>query len=162
MVREMAPDLEIRLRLQDLCAEYAACIDDDRLESWPSHFTADGRYIIITNENYQLGHMLGIVYCNGRGMMTDRITAMREANIFEPHRYRHMVGPPRIFDGENSEIRAETNFTVHRIMHSGETMLFASGKYVDRIVENDGELKFKERLAILDSRQIDTLLVIPI
>ena len=162
MARELAPNLELRLRLQDLCAEYAACLDDDRLESWPAHFTADGRYVIITNENYELGHMLGIVYCDGRGMLTDRITAMREANIYEPHRYRHMVGPPRILDGANGEIRAEINFTVHRIMHSGETMLFASGKYADHIVEIGGELKFKERLAVLDSRQIDTLLVIPI
>lgn len=162
MMDELGPNLERRLRFQDLCVEYAACIDDDRLEEWSSYFTEDGRYIIITNENYDLGHMLGVVYCDGRGMLTDRINAMREANIYEPHRYRHMVGPPRILGVSNTEMQVETNFTVHRIMHSGETMLFASGKYLDQVVEIGGKMKFKERLAVLDSRQIDTLLVIPI
>jgi hypothetical protein len=29
-------------------------------------------------------------------------------------------------------------------------------------VEENGRLKFRERLAVLDSRQVDTLLVVPV
>ena len=47
-------------------------------------------------------------------------------------------------------------------MSEGEMMLFAAGRYVDKIVDYDGELKFAERRVILESRRIDTLLVIPI
>ena len=40
--------------------------------------------------------------------------------------------------------------------------IFACGKYIDRIVEDRGDLKFRERSIILESRRIDTLLVIPL
>jgi hypothetical protein len=51
---------------------------------------------------------------------------------------------------------------VARIMHTGETMLFATGCYQDRIVVVDGRATFAEKVVILDSRQIDTLLAIPL
>jgi anthranilate 1,2-dioxygenase small subunit/terephthalate 1,2-dioxygenase oxygenase component beta subunit len=74
-----------------------------------------------------------------------------------------VVGPPLIEPGEGTEVRARTNFIVVRVMHTGETMIFASGQYNDRIVltETDGA-RFAEKVVILDSRQIDTLLAIPL
>ena len=47
-------------------------------------------------------------------------------------------------------------------MHSGETLLFATGRYHDRIVVESGKALFAEKVVILDSRQIDTLLAIPL
>jgi hypothetical protein len=49
-------------------------------------------------------------------------------------------------------------------MHSGETSVFASGSYRDHIVNdaNDGALRFAERIVVLDSRQVDTLLALPL
>ena len=52
---------------------------------------------------------------------------------------------------------------VARIMHTGETTLFATGRYEDRIVmDRDGAMQFADKVVILDSRQIDTLLAIPL
>ena len=60
-------------------------------------------------------------------------------------------------------MRAVTNFLVARIMHTGETTLFATGRYEDRVaVVGDGRPHFVEKTVILDSRQIDTLLAIPL
>ncbi len=47
-------------------------------------------------------------------------------------------------------------------MHTGETALFATGCYRDRVVFEDGAARFAEKLVILDSRLIDTLLAIPL
>jgi anthranilate 1,2-dioxygenase small subunit len=49
-----------------------------------------------------------------------------------------------------------------RIMHDGETSLFASGRYLDQIDLSAEPYRFTERLVILDSQKIDTLLVIPL
>jgi len=51
-----------------------------------------------------------------------------------------------------------------RVMHSGETSVFACGHYRDHIVNdaNDGALRFAERIVVLDSRQVDTLLALPL
>jgi anthranilate 1,2-dioxygenase small subunit len=52
---------------------------------------------------------------------------------------------------------------VARVMHTGETMLFATGCYNDRVVlEADGIAKFAEKTVVIDSRQVDTLLAIPL
>lgn len=160
----MAPEEQtaLRLRVHDLLADYAHCIDDDRLEEWPDFFVDDGCYLITTRENHELGYPVALIYCDGRGMMEDRITAMRTANIYEPHCYRHTVSATRFLESGPAEYKVESCFTVTRVMHSGEITPFNCGKYIDRIVDVDGALKFKERAVVLDSRRVDTLLVIPL
>jgi anthranilate 1,2-dioxygenase small subunit/terephthalate 1,2-dioxygenase oxygenase component beta subunit len=59
-------------------------------------------------------------------------------------------------------MQAQSSFIVARIMHTGETALFATGRYQDRIVFDGGEARFAEKIVILDSRLIDTLLAIPL
>jgi anthranilate 1,2-dioxygenase small subunit len=57
-------------------------------------------------------------------------------------------------------VRSTANFLVIRIMQDGDTMLFASGRYVDRILIS--EMLYEERVVICDSRRFDTLLAIPL
>jgi anthranilate 1,2-dioxygenase small subunit len=51
---------------------------------------------------------------------------------------------------------------VARIMHDGAQELYSTGSYVDRIVEQNGRLLFKEKVVVTDSSRIDALLVIPL
>jgi 3-phenylpropionate/cinnamic acid dioxygenase small subunit len=153
--------LDQQLAVQDLNARYAEAIDEDRLEEWPEFFRPDGRYLITTAENVSQGFPIGIVSATSRAMLRDRIKALRQANVYEAQRYRHVLGAPRLIS-ENGELKARTSFMVARIMHTGETMLFATGCYQDRIVVADGGATFAEKVVILDSRLIDTLLAIPL
>jgi anthranilate 1,2-dioxygenase small subunit len=57
--------------------------------------------------------------------------------------------------------RSVAHFLVMRIMQDGETLLFASGRYVDRIAL-EPEPRYEERVVICDSRRFDTLLAIPL
>jgi len=155
-------DLALRLRVEDFYAQYAHTIDDDRLEDWPGLFTENGAYRVTTRENFDSGLPLALIYCDGRGMMEDRISALRTANIYEPHVYCHATSALRVLGTSGDEIRARANFTVLRTMSEGDMAIFACGRYFDRLVEEDGRLKLRERLAVLDSRQVDTLLVVPL
>ena len=155
-------DFALRIRVEDLYSEYAHTIDDDRLEEWPDFFTQDGAYRIVTRENRELGLPLHLIYCDGQGMMIDRITAMRTANIYEPHVYCHSISAVRVLGVEGREIRARSNFTVLRTMTDGQTLIFACGRTFDTLLDVDGELRLRERLVVLDSKRIDTLLVIPL
>ena len=47
-------------------------------------------------------------------------------------------------------------------MRDGRMDLFATGRYLDTLVEETGSLKFRERLVVCDSSRIDTLLAIPL
>lgn len=161
-VESIERDLALRLRIEALMADYVHCIDDDRLEEWSDLFVDDGRYRVTTRENHELGLPVSLIYCDGKGMFRDRISALRTANIFEPHVYCHMVGALKLLGSAGGEHRTQSTFTVTRTMTEGDMSIFACGRYFDRIVESGGALKFGERVVVLDSRRIDTLLVIPI
>lgn len=152
----------LRQGIDDLYAAYADCIDDDRLEEWPDFFVEDCRYLITDRDSHAAGMRHGIIYCASRGMVLDRVMAMRRANIFEPHRYRHIVGPARLGKVAGGVAEAHANFLAIRIMHDGESRLFATGRYLDRIAVAAEPFRFIERIVVLDSRKIDTLLVIPL
>ena len=150
------------LPVAELNAAYAATIDADRLEMWPDFFVEDCLYKITSAENHRRGYSAGIVYADSRAMLRDRVTALRTANIYERHSYRHIVGLPVLGATEADGIASETPFLVLRIMRDGRTDLFASGVYVDRISDEAGSLRFAERIVVCDSSHFDTLLAIPL
>jgi anthranilate 1,2-dioxygenase small subunit len=156
-------DVATTLQVQDLQARYIQALDDDRLEDWPNFFTDQCRYVVTTAENVAQGMPLGMIYATSRAMLRDRVRSLRDANVYEAQRYRHMIAPPVIERGEGGVVRAQTSFMVVRIMHTGETMMFVTGRYDDRILLDGPDApRFVEKTVVLDSRQIDTLLAIPI
>ena len=143
-------------------AAYAQAIDTDALEQWPGFFTERCRYRITNVENEREGLPAGIVYADSRAMLEDRIAALREANIYERHRYRHLLGIPLVEAADDHQATARTPFMVARIMATGETMLFATGEYRDRFVREGDRLLLAERVAVCDSTVTDTLLALPL
>ncbi|MBV8737274.1 MAG: aromatic-ring-hydroxylating dioxygenase subunit beta [Alphaproteobacteria bacterium] len=151
-----------RLQLERLYADYAHCLDADQLEHWPDFFTEDCFYRVTSAENFEAGLPLGLIYATSRSMLKDRVSALREANIYEPQRYRHLVSSLRVVGEDPGGLDAEANVLVVRTMQDGEMTIFATGRYVDRVVPDGANWKFARKEVVLDSRQIDTLLAIPI
>jgi len=149
-------------RVSRLNAEYARAIDDDRLEDWPDFFTDSCLYTITSADNHRQGMPAGVIYADSKGMLKDRVAALREANVYERQSYRHIVGLPAIVGERDGAVRAETPFLVVRIMRDGTMALFATGRYLDALVEEVGALRFRERVVVCDSSRIDTLLAIPL
>jgi anthranilate 1,2-dioxygenase small subunit len=157
-------NVELQFAVQDLNARYVQAIDDNKLELWPDFFLENGRYRVTTAENFDRGLPLAMIYATSRAMLRDRVRSLRDANVYEAQRYRHIVGPALLGPRDSGNVRAQTSFIIARVMHTGETTLFASGRYHDEIVL-DGEGRataFAEKTVILDSRLIDTLLAIPL
>lgn len=143
-------------------AAYANIIDSDAMEDWASCFTEDCHYRITNIENENEGLRAGIVYATSRAMLHDRVSALREANIYERQRYRHLIGMPLVHSADAQSARASTPFMVARIMGTGETMMFATGEYQDEFVREDGRLLLKRRVVVCDSTVTDTLLALPL
>lgn len=155
------PDLMQRT-VERLHARYAHALDAGRLEDWPRFFTENGVYRIATAENEERGLPLPVLYAEGRAMLRDRVASLRHANIYEPQRYRHLVSCTLIESSPgDATVKSISNFLVVRIMESGESMLFASGRYLDRVVLAPEPL-YAERVVVCDSRRFDTLLAIPL
>jgi anthranilate 1,2-dioxygenase small subunit len=141
------------------------CLDGDELEHWPDFFTENCSYRVTSAENYEAGLPLGLIYATSRNMLKDRVSALREANIYEPQRYRHVVSAVKVVgfpaDGAGC-YEVVANFVVVRTMQEGDMTIFGAGRYVDRVARDGGGWKFASKTVVLDSRQIDTLLAIPI
>jgi len=156
-------DVALQLTVQDLLARYVDAIDGDQLERWPDFFVDQCRYVVTTAENAEHALPLAMIYATSRAMLRDRVRSLRQANVYEAQRYRHLIGPCLVTRDDSTAVQARTNFMIARIMHSGETMIFATGRYEDRIALDDPRRPlFREKMVILDSRYIDTLLAIPL
>lgn len=155
-------DIELQLAVEKLLARYVHALDDGRLEEWPEFFAENARYRITTAENHERGLPLPIIYADSRAMLRDRVSALRHANIYEAQRYRHVVSSVLVDRIDARTVRATSNFQAVRVMHTGETTLFASGRYLDRIRLDGKQPQFEERIVVLDSRSVDTLLAIPL
>lgn len=141
---------------------YAHAIDDGEYELWPGFFVEDALYKITTRWNHDRAMPAGLMLCQGRAMMEDRVAALRGANIYEPHFYRHLVDPPARLEVSGNTVSATASFAVWRTMQSGAPKIFCTGRYVDRIVEEGDGLKFSERIVVCDGERIDTMIVLPL
>ncbi len=143
-------------------ADFARCIDDDRLEAWPDFFSERCLYKITTAANVREGLEAGLVFANSRGMLQDRVSALREANVYEKQAYRHILGQPCILSEDGAKVRSETPFLVARTVEEGETEIYVTGRYLDLYTVNGDVAKLNERTVVCDSSRIDTLLAIPL
>ena len=149
-------------RIHALQAAYIRCIDNNALEAWPDFFLEQCLYKVTTAENHRLGFEAGIIYADSKGMLIDRVQALRQANIYEKQSYRHILGLPHIVRNGGAEAESETPFLVVRIMHDGQSDVFATGVYIDTVRMDGNDLKFASRVVVCDSSRIDTLMALPL
>ena len=151
-----------RFALYDLFVTYGALIDAMELDAWLALFAASCTYHIVPRENYERGLPAGLVYCDSRAMVEDRIRALREANKYNIHNDRHLIGLPRVIGEERDAKLVEAAFAVYQTDQEGETRLFATGLYRDRIVAEGNGLKFRDKLVLLDTFAVPSLLATPL
>ncbi len=143
-------------------ADHARCLDDDRLEQWPDFFTDDCLYRVTSADNMREGYEASLIFLNSKGMVRDRVSALRTANIYERQAYRHILGQPSILSVEGESATSETSFMVARIMRDGKTDLFATGRYLDTWRREGDGVTLTARIVVCDSSRIDTLLALPL
>lgn len=148
--------------IEELEHGYVQCIDDNRLEEWPDFFSDACLYKIISRENFDRGLSTPVMYCDSKGMLKDRVTAHRHANVYEPHFYRHLISNIRILGEEQGAFRVQSNYAVFQTRLDGDTQVYNVGRYLDKVVFENGRARFREKLVICDTLRIPTLLVTPI
>ena len=155
-------DIATQLAVERLLARYVASIDEDRLEEWPSYFADPCQYQIISRENHEKGMPIGIFYANSRGMLQDRVAALRGANVYEAQRYRHLVSGVLIDAVTDRVASVRSNYLVLRTMQDGTLGVFSTGRYLDCVDLSGTEPLFREKVVVFDNKRIDTLLAIPL
>jgi anthranilate 1,2-dioxygenase small subunit len=146
-------------RLQE---RYVSVIDTDSLERWPDLFTEDCIYEIVPRENADLSLPVGLMHCFGRAMLRDRITSLREANVFEPHTYRHMTSGLELAPIDAETVDMQSNYVVVQTLTDGESRIYQAGRYFDRVVRSADGWLYQRKRAVYDTSRVQTLLVTPV
>ena len=156
----LAPAL--RAEIADLYAEYGDVLDAGEYERWTALFTPVCLYLVIPRENHERGLPLATVRAESRGMLEDRVHAIRQTQMFVPRWIRHLIGAPRILSHADGVVACRASYAVFETQPDQLTRVLNVGRYEDEIVRDDGRLRFRRKLCIFDSILIPTSLVMPI
>jgi 3-phenylpropionate/cinnamic acid dioxygenase small subunit len=154
--------LELRQRLADLYCDYGDALDDGEYERWPGFFTESCLYKVVPRENFERNLPIGLIYCESRAMLEDRVVALRETALFAPRVMRHIISGLRIRALDPAGIRLSASFALIETMVDQPSQVFLCGTYRDLVVEDEGTLRFAEKICVYDSTIVPTSLIFPI
>ncbi|MGE5200681.1 MAG: aromatic-ring-hydroxylating dioxygenase subunit beta [Acidobacteriota bacterium] len=152
----------LRDEIDALYADYAEALDDNRLERWPDFFVEDCLYKVVPRENWDRGLPIALMLCESRGMLQDRVTAVRNTAVYAPRTFRHLIGQFRIKAETPERLRVSANYVVFQTLVDDLTRIQNAGKYVDLVVRTPEGLRFKEKICVFDSVLVPNSLIYPI
>jgi len=117
---------------------------------------------VLSKENHDAGLPLSLIYCDGRDMLIDRVTALRESTVFEPRALRHFLSCVRPLEVDGDRIRAEANFAILECLSDRDPIVNMVGRYVDTLVETDEGFLIEDRWCVYDNYRIRTSLIVPV
>jgi 3-phenylpropionate/cinnamic acid dioxygenase small subunit len=145
-----------------LYADYGSYADEAKYDEWLGLFADECSYTVMPKENYERGLPAGLIYCDSRAILEDRIESLRTVSKANIHSDRHIIGMPRITKVDHDSVLVEAPFSVFQTEQEGETRLFATGLYRDCLKTNGKGLKFSEKLVVLDTFAVPSLLATPL
>ena len=113
-------DLQLWFEISRLQDRYVSTLDNDRLEEWPDLFTDDCLYEIVPRENATSGLPIGLIHCDNKRMLHDRITSLRQANVYEAHSYRHMTSGLTLRRIDANTVESESSYVVIQTRTEGD------------------------------------------
>lgn len=155
-------DLDVLEReVNRLNQHYARILDDDRLEEWPGLFTQDCLYAIHPRENRQAGLEGYWLYFDNNAMLRDRVTSLRQANLYNIHQDRRIVTGVLVDEVRDGIIHARASYLILQSDVEGRGRFFSTGEYLDHLVQTDQGLRFAQRIVVPDSFNLEGLVAIP-
>lgn len=157
-VLERAPTIEEVRAFYD---DYVEALDDVRLEEWPEFFCADCTYQVIPRENHERGYSLCTMIAESRGMLQDRVTGLTRTQMYAPRYYRRFLSGLRIKSQNAEETRVRMNVLVVQTLVDKQSEVVLCGVSHDLIVHDEGRLRLKERIVVMDSEMVPNSLIYP-
>src|SRR3546814_15860328 len=124
--------------LRDFYDGLTDVLDDDRIECFPSYFIDDCIYQVVSRENYAEGLPQAAMYCDGIAMVRDRVTALRETQVYVPRLWRHFLSGLRITAVVGGAIHVRVNFMITEAMSAQDRKSVVWGKSVSVRVDHGG------------------------
>ncbi|HEY3246848.1 MAG TPA: aromatic-ring-hydroxylating dioxygenase subunit beta [bacterium] len=157
----------------ELLVRYVRIVDDPRrIEEWPTLFTDDAQYVVITRDHYERGLPIAIIRDDTHDRIRDRVTVIKEfwgaGGRAEDRHYndawpRHIVGPAWVEFSETGEARLGANVAIWTTPQvEPSPRLLAIGEYQDIVDFSGDSPRFKSKKVILDTPVLQDVFVYPL
>jgi salicylate 5-hydroxylase small subunit len=156
------PSPELRDEIDALYADYAEALDDNELERWPDFFVEDCLYKLVPRENWERKLPIALMLCESKGMLRDRVNAVRNTALYAPRTFRHLIGQFRIEAETPERMRVRANYVVFQTLVDDLTRIQNAGKYIDLVVRTPDGLRFREKICVFDSVLVPNSLIYPV
>ena len=157
-------DADVRAAVDELYADYVEALDEGPIEAWPELFTEDGEYLLIAKENHDRGLPIGLMRCESRGMLTDRVRSITQLSLHAPRVLRHVIGPLRVRPaagtaGDDEAPPADhggpswtvtASYVVFQTLLDADTHVLSSGRYLDLVVADGDRLRLRRKVTVYD------------
>ena len=155
-------DFTFELEVQALYTECATALDERAFERFLACFASECAYFIHAKENVDRGWPIALVSCPSRGLLVDRIAAIRQSSFVIPRVQRRLVSSVRVASAHELPLRSQASFAVFETFEGEATTFFVAGRFEDTICRERGELKLTARKCILDSSIVPNSLPFPL
>ena len=152
----------LRDEIEALYADYAEALDDNELERWPDFFVEDCLYKLVPRENWERKLPIALMLCESKGMLRDRVNAVRNTALYAPRTFRHLIGQFRIEAETPERMRVRANYVVFQTLVDDLTRIQNAGKYIDLVVRTPDGLRFREKICVFDSVLVPNSLIYPV
>jgi 3-phenylpropionate/cinnamic acid dioxygenase small subunit len=167
--QSIAPDLkarakfrELRLEIEEFHFEYCANLERGDIEHWPDYFTDDANYVVIARDNHESNLPLGLVYCEGKGMLRDRAYALRYTEMYAPRYLQLRVSNTRVMSVDGPLIKAEASYLLLETLTDELGRVQQIGKYYDVFERVGDTLLIKDRRCVYDTVIVNNCIVFPV
>jgi salicylate 5-hydroxylase small subunit len=153
---------ELRLEVEELYADYAACLNETRFEDWPEFFVDPCLYRIVPRENFERGLPVSTWSCESRAGLHDRVVAIRKTAVYGPRHVRRLVSGIRVLGWKEGGLETRASYAAFETLLDEHTRVFNVGECRDLIVVEHDRLKFAEKVCVFDSMLIPNSLIFPL
>jgi len=155
--------LLLRAEIEEFNATYCNALDEQRLGDWVEMFTDDAFYVVLSRENADRNLPVGLIYCEGKGMISDRAFALDKTAMFAPRYLRHFVSNLTVLAETADTIETRANYLVMQVLFDRpDATLHQVGVYYDVFRRTPAGLKLLRRKCVYDNLLVDNALCLPV
>ncbi len=145
-----------RAEVEEFLYEEAALLDEWRLEEWLELLTDDVEYSVPSTDapDGEPDRTLFLI-ADDALRVRSRVDQLLGKTAWAENprsRTRRMIGNVRVREAEAGQIRATSNFVVHRVRHDRVDAYV--GRYEHLLVRENGRFRIRRRRAILDMESL--------
>jgi len=144
---------DLRNRLEEWYASYAAIVDEKKANAWVDLFTTQGLYAVGTQNNIS---STGAWWYTDRGpvILKERAAYTCGYHQHNPTRTLLTVMNIRGQMPETDVVAVQAAFVLYVIDRTGPARLHVVGRYADRLTLADGQLRYLEHRVVIEGETV--------